>query len=97
MPDARSMLYGVDIGVHGLWRVNVTGADMPRQIAIGPDQSCWPAISPRTRRLVYSKFTSGSDVWIFEKKGGQRKLVDSTRHERVPQFSPRRDTDCLRV
>jgi Tol biopolymer transport system component/DNA-binding winged helix-turn-helix (wHTH) protein len=86
--DAQSFVLGVATGAQGLWKVRADGAGTPRHVDVGPGENCWPAVSARSNRLIYSKVTSGSNIWVLERSGGTRKLADSTRHESRPQFSP---------
>jgi Tol biopolymer transport system component/DNA-binding winged helix-turn-helix (wHTH) protein len=82
-------------GAVQLWRVSATGSESPHTLAVAGEHGRWPAISRQGNRLAFSReYADDENVWRLELAGQNRmagkslKLIDSTRNDRDPQYSP---------
>jgi serine/threonine-protein kinase len=71
--DGRTLLYH-DLGVPGIWRIDVGGDGEPEEIEASPMHERFPRLSPNNEWLAYvANGTTGPEVWVM----------------RYPQYEPR--------
>jgi Tol biopolymer transport system component/DNA-binding winged helix-turn-helix (wHTH) protein len=88
----RDLIYSSDrSGIYRLWRIPATGG-ISRLIDVGED-AVSPIISARGHRLAYAREHVDNNIWrvrLRDQSGDddRDKLIDSSRLEAQPQFSP---------
>jgi Tol biopolymer transport system component/predicted Ser/Thr protein kinase len=94
-PDGREIVFDSGfVDSHDLWRVPVNGSAKPQRLAAVAENRRNPAISPRSRRLAYSRDLHDSNIWRMELKDkvspatSRSPLIASTRIDQTPAFSP---------
>ncbi len=93
--DGRELIYASDRrGFYNLWRVSVTSAAEPQQVAGTGDDEYYPAISRRPDgqfRLAYEHHLLDTNIWEIDRlkpQSAPRPILSSTRIDSSPQFSP---------
>jgi serine/threonine protein kinase len=100
-PDARGLLFAryASPSTRGLWRMILSNPPKMDPLPLAADNSSALALSTKTNRLVYTRETSGANIWGVEMTGSPRggnfkktpKLwISSSAEQTNPQFSPDR-------
>jgi len=75
--------------VPSLWRVPVSGRQMPRRLPYALPAAMFPAIARTPPRLVYGWMVLNINLWRLNIRTGERKrLIGSTYESAIPQYSP---------
>ena len=92
--DGRQLVFSTwSGGIQTLWRVSVSGGT-PERLAVGGQNAGAPSISRQGHRLAFVEEYVDNDIWRFEVNqqtgalGLPSRLIQSTRFEAGPQFSP---------
>jgi Tol biopolymer transport system component/DNA-binding winged helix-turn-helix (wHTH) protein len=87
--DGRYVIYSAeDASLHYLWRVEVSGSQVPERIDIAGPNAVFPALSPANDRLGFSRYVQDTDIYRMEAKGGARAVAQSPSFDGSPEFSP---------
>ena len=105
--DGRYVIYSAeDASLHYLWRVEVSGSQVPERIDIAGPNAVFPALSVAGNRLGFSRYVQDTDIYRMEAKGGARAVAQSPSFDGSPEFSPdgkriafcsRRSNDMMHV
>jgi len=75
--------------VPSLWRVPVSGRQMPRRLPYALPAAMFPAIARTPPRLVYGWMVLNINLWRLNIRTGERKtLIGSTYESNIPKYSP---------
>jgi Tol biopolymer transport system component/DNA-binding winged helix-turn-helix (wHTH) protein len=93
-PDSREILFSAGAFANRLWRIPLRGGD-PVAITSGDQSACMPAAARRGQRLAYVLAANSINLWRINLTGAglgvtgtSRKLIESTRMQKDPQYSP---------
>ena len=97
-PDGQDIVFSVSGGLarelpNRLWRVSISGGTA-QPLAGAGERGLYPAISPRTGRLVYERRLDEWNIWRFDlpgataESGRPEKFIASTQNDFAPQVSP---------
>jgi Tol biopolymer transport system component/DNA-binding winged helix-turn-helix (wHTH) protein len=87
--DGRFVIYSAeDASPHYLWRVEVSGSQVPERIDIAGPNAVFPALSLVGDRLGFSRYVQDTDIYRMEAKGVSRAVAQSPSFDGNPEFSP---------
>lgn len=87
--DGRFVIYSAeDASLHYLWRVDVSGSQVPERIDIAGPNAVFPTLSLAGDRLGFSRYVQDTDIYRMEAKGGARPVAQSPSFDGSPEFSP---------
>lgn len=75
-------------GPFDLWRVDSSGTKAPTRIDLAGLEARYPAIARGSRRLVYARVVTDSDIWRYQIGKHPERFISSSLTEYNPQFSP---------
>jgi Tol biopolymer transport system component len=98
-PDGKSLLFAryETTGAHGIWRMDASNPSKMEPLPLSADSSSALALSAKGDRLIYTRETSGANIWGLEVNGSPRrgnhmrlpkKWISSSGEQFNPQFSP---------
>jgi Tol biopolymer transport system component/DNA-binding winged helix-turn-helix (wHTH) protein len=90
--DSREIVFSSSRGGSpALWRMPVAGSQKPKRLEVG-DNAYFPAISPRSNRLVYQQaIPADNNIWRIDLKQPAAppvSLIASTRQDMSAHYSP---------
>jgi Tol biopolymer transport system component/DNA-binding winged helix-turn-helix (wHTH) protein len=74
--------------LHYLWRVKLEGKRDPERLEVAGFHARFPAFSPQSRRVVFSRSVQNYDIWRYQINGSRAPVIKSSLDEATPQFSP---------
>ncbi len=87
--DGREIVYSAGPqGASSLYRVSASGGQRPRRLPYVYADALFPAIAPKTSRLVYAGHSYNVNLWRLDtqtKESG--KLVGATGYSELPEYS----------